>query len=253
MFTNKVTTKSKINDFWKEWKTTIFVLLIILIVRSSIFNWYNIPSSSMNPTLINGDVVTVDMLAYDIMLPFTNTSLKRLNEPEYADIVGVFINDTRYVKRVIAKPNDKIKMVNNVVYVNGIQLTQTSLTMDLNFLPLAHGKDKFKFKSYTETHSGHTYPIVKAYGIEDPKNNNNVLGFPKVLTDKIVTEFKEYTVPEGKYFVMGDNRNLSKDSRVLGEVDRENIIGKISGVAFNYKSLFDSEIPLRFMNDVYTK
>ena len=251
--TTKMTKKEKINNVWKEWRTTTFVLLAILIVRSSIFNWYNIPSSSMNPTLINGDVVTVNMLAYDVMIPFTNTSIITLNEPEYADIVGVFIDDTRYVKRVIGKPNDKIKMINNIVYVNGVSLKQEEISMDLNYLPLAHGEAKFKFKSYNETHSGHTYPIVKAYGIENPNDPKTIQMFPKALTDKIITDFDEITIPEGQYFVMGDNRNLSKDSRILGTVSRDNIIGQINGVAFNYKSLWTPEIGLRFMNNVSNK
>lgn len=257
MFTNEVTKKNKIKNkiknIWKEYKITFFVLLTILIVRSSVLNWYNIPSSSMNPTLINGDVVTVNMLAYDVKLPFSNKSIVKLSDPEYGDIIGVFINDTRYVKRIIAKPNDKIKMINNIIYVNGEKAKQKELEMDLNYLPLAHGKDKFRFKAYTETHFGNTYPIVKAYGIKDPKNNKNVLMFPKSLTDQIITDFEEITIPEGKYFVMGDNRNLSKDSRVLGTISRDNVIGKISNVAFNYKSIIDSEIDLRFFNGINNK
>jgi len=250
MFNNEVTKKDKIYKFYKEWRGIAFFIIAILIIRSSFFNWYNIPSSSMNPTLIKGDIVTVNMLAYDVMLPFSKISLKKISDPEYADIVGVFIADQRYVKRIIAKPNDKIKMVDNIVYINGVKLTQTEFEMDLDFLPLVHGSNKIKFKSYIEKHGDFTYPIVKAYGFEDPAEPSKISSFPSSFLSQIITDFEEVTVPEGKYFAMGDNRNLSKDSRVLGFVDRENIIGKINSVAFNYASLWTPEISVRIFNPI---
>jgi signal peptidase I len=248
MFNNKQSKMDKVNNLWKEWRTTLFVVLVILIIRNSFFNWYNIPSSSMNPTLIKGDVVTVNMAAYNVNLPFTNFPLIEVSKPEYGDIIGVFIEDTRYVKRVVGKPNDKIKMINNIVYVNGVKLEQRMKPMDLSYLPLYHGKNNVRFNSYIESHNGIEYPIVLAVGFKDPKNDNNTIIFPKEFSENFVINFDEYTVPEGEYFLMGDNRNFSKDSRFLGTIPEKNIIGRISTVAFNYSGIFSEDITLRFLN-----
>ncbi len=250
MFAYRLTTMDKIKKIWKEWKVTIFVILAILIIRSTFINWYNIPSSSMNPTLIKGDVVTVNMMAYDIKLPFTDISLYKVSEPEYGDVVGVIINGTRYVKRVIAKPNDVIEMKNNVIYINGQKLEQRMKPVDLEYLPLYHGENEIRFKSYIERHDDVEYPIVFAYGVKDHENDKNVIHFNEKISKNFVENFDSFKVPEGEYFLMGDNRNLSKDSRIIGTAKKENIIGKLSSVAFNYSSIWTEEISARFLNDI---
>ena len=237
--------KRMLKTIWKEWKTTLFVILCILVVRSSFFNWYTIPSSSMNPILVEGDLVTVNMLAYDFHLPFTNVNLYTFSEPERGDIVATFVDDEgknrRYVKRVIAKPNDKIKMVNDVIYVNGKELLQTKSNIDLTTLP--NTREGFTFDSYTEKHGELEYSIIYA-------KSHNGKSLQTFLKDNVISNFDEITVPEGKYFIMGDNRNLSKDSRFIGFADRDEIIGKITGVTFNYKSLYtDNEV--RFLKSIY--
>lgn len=234
--------KRMIKTIWKEWKTTIFVILCILVIRSSFFNWYTIPSSSMNPILVEGDLVTVNMLAYDFHLPFTNVDLYNFSEPERGDIIATFVEDEkskrRFVKRVIAKQNDKIKMVNNVIYVNGNELTQTKNNIDLTRLP--NTREGFAFDSYTENNGEIEYSIIYA---NSHLHEKDVV--KQYLKNNVISNFDEITVPEGKYFIMGDNRNLSKDSRFLGFTDREDVIGKITGVTLNYKSLYtDNEVRL---------
>jgi signal peptidase I len=237
--------KRKIKTIWKEWKTTIFVILTILIIRSSFFNWYTIPSSSMNPNLIEGDLVTVNMLAYDLHLPFTNIDLHTFNNPERGDIVATFVNnegnDKRYVKRIIGKPNDRVKMVNNLLYVNDKEFTKTSVELDLSGLPSS--REGFSFDSFTEKQGDLSYSVIYATSKEG-------YNMEQYLKDNIISNFNEITVPEGKYFIMGDNRNLSKDSRFIGFSDREDIIGKITGVTFNYTSIY-TNTPSRLLFDIY--
>lgn len=241
----------KIKTIWKEWKSTIFILIALFAFRSSVLNWYTIPSSSMNPTLIEGDLVTVNMLAYDIMLPFTkNTSIYKISDPKKGDIVGVFMEDNtgektiikRYVKRVVATPNDKIKMINNILYVNGVEYKQNKVqNFDLSDLPLTH--QNVEFNTYLESQGDIKYPVIFAHSKEGTS-------LDKIIKENVITNFSEFTVPEGEYFLMGDNRNLSKDSRIIGTAKRENIIGKINNVAFNYKSIYE-DISFRFMVNPY--
>lgn len=237
--------KRKLKTIWKEWKTTIFVIFVIMIIRSSFFNWYTIPSSSMNPTLVEGDLVTVNMMAYDLHLPFTNINLHTFSEPERGDIIATFMNDEgnsiRYVKRVIGKPNDRIKMVNNILYVNDVEFSQTSNNLDLNELPQA--REGFAYKTFNEKQGDLEYPVIYAV-------SKKGYDMTQYLKNNTIKNFNEIVVPEGKYFIMGDNRNLSKDSRFIGFADRDDIIGKITGITFNYSSLY-TETPVRFLKDVY--
>ncbi len=215
-----------------SWKGTIILITIILLLRSTVFNWYIIPSSSMNPVLMEGDITTVNLVAYDLKIPFIDSRV-HFNEPDYADVVAIKL-DQYYVKRIIAKPNDKIKMINNQIFVNNKAIEQYESKFDISMLKSVK-EDSINFSLKTEKFNEKAYNLIFADGIID---NNKVIPFTKEIKDSIISNFDEITLGENEYFVLGDNRNNSRDSRFLGTIKRNEIVGKVNYVLFN-KNSFD--------------
>lgn len=215
---------------FKDWLWDIFItwgpaIFMVFFIRSSIAEPFRIPSGSMVPTLEIGDHILVTKYSYGLRIPLTRIPLGSLKVPERGDVI-VFVKPnpgqddfvkqfdfpfppffTRdYVKRVVGLPGDTVKVVNNLVFVNGAP----------------QGKEKvgeYKFVNqncystntveYSETMNGKTHSIL----------NNSRYG-------SRFSDFKEFTVPEGEVFVMGDNRDNSSDSRDWGTVPLRNIKGK---------------------------
>lgn len=175
------------------------------VFRSAVADWNHVPTGSMKPTILEGDQLFINKMAYDIRVPFTTYSLLRLADPAQGDIV-IFesaVSDKRLVKRVIGIPGDRVAMINNRLSIN-----EQPLTYKLN----SSAPDSI---DYTETLNQHSYTVrVKHLA-------NHLANFSPV------------TVPEGHYLVLGDNRDNSADSRFIGFVPREEIIGKSSRLAFS--------------------
>ncbi len=202
-----------ISRFWKEWRLTIFFIIFVVIpVKSSLADWNWVPSSSMNPTILEGDLIYVDKLAYDLRFPLTMHRLAKWSDPKRGEIVICFSPDdgTRLVKRVIAQPGDTVEMKNNTLYLNGEPLHYKSLDSNYTkYLPR-----KFKDKSI--------------FAMEDLDGSAHaIMSVPSV---KAMRNFGPVTVPQGSYFVMGDNRDCSRDSRFFGFVERTLIVGKAKGI-----------------------
>lgn len=190
----------------------------------------------MNPNLLEGDMVVVNRMLYNVHVPFTTISVMSLGGPSRGDIIAFKSSDEnkiRYVKRVIGLPNDEVEIKNNRVYVNGDLLSADENPMNLE--DLENYKEGIRFSAYWENQA---YPII----IVDTVNGKD---FSDYRNKNIIHTVSNFTVPEGKYFVLGDNRDLSKDSRYIGLVDEEQIIGEIVGVAFNYKAFY-TNTPFRF-------
>lgn len=211
-------------DAFKSNKKTVWFIFALFFVRSTIINYNHIPSASMNPNLIEGDVVLVNKLAYDIKVPFWGRNIFKLNNPKRGDVVAFDNNGTLFVKRVLALPGDTIQLIKNVFYVNGKELNLEVSVVEENRLTYSQ---HFKFLSFKETNKASTnYDIVFATGL------------PEKFKKTLITNMKELIIPEGSYFMIGDNRNLSQDSRYFGPVQRKDIVGHVGTVMFNYRTIY---------------
>ncbi len=194
---------------WDMLRTWGPALLAVLVIRSAIAEPFRIPSGSMVPTLAIGDHILVSKFSYGLRIPFTQIELLPLGEPERGDVI-VFRYppdpSLDYIKRIVGLPGDTVEVRNGVVYVNGQEARRTY-------------RDRFKFvndrcqvqeeRLYDEDLLGVVHPVLASVGSSGIRRN-----------------YGPRTVPEGHYFVMGDNRDNSADSRVWGFVPRENIKGK---------------------------
>lgn len=182
------------------------VLLVVLIVRSFIVEPFRIPSESMRPTLNVGDFIAVNKYAYGLRLPIINTKVIPVGEPQRGDVIVFrFPPDpsTNFIKRVVGLPGDEIRYEDKHLFVNGQEVSRELLT---NQVPQAP-----EMTLWEETLGEVHHPIY--YNPERRSLDQAVI-----------------TVPAGQYFVMGDNRDNSSDSRVWGFVPEQNIVGRAFGV-----------------------
>lgn len=181
------------------------VLAIVLLVRSFLAEPYQIPSESMVPTLEVGDFILVNKYAYGLRLPVLGTKIVDIGSPQRGDVM-VFVppHDPRYfIKRVIGLPGDRIRYENNVLYINGVRAKYEYLRQfQAEFLGAMR---PVTIREYTEAFDGRAHRTFR-YPFTEPA--------------------REWRVPEGSYFMLGDNRGRSEDSRVWGFVPERNIVGK---------------------------
>ena len=205
--------KKYLHKLWKEWRIPLFFIVFVVIpVKSSLADWNWVPTGSMNPTILEGDLIFVNKMAYDLRIPLTMHRLAKWSDPERGDIVICFSpeDDIRLVKRVIGLPGDTIQMKNNTLFLNGEPVDYTEV-----------GRD------YTEILSGKRR-VKRVLAIEDlGRVAHSVMSIPAI---QAMRSFGPVTVPQGSYFVLGDNRDSSRDSRYFGFVDRDSIVGKAKGV-----------------------
>lgn len=202
--------------FYREWlKPLAIVVLIGSPLRSAVVDWNWVPSGSMKPTIVEGDLVLVNKLAYDLKVPFTTTHLAQWDDPARGDIVVCYspIDGMRLIKRVVGLPGDKIELRNEVLIINDIP--QRYSVQD----PAPYKRDIFEAPN----------PLV---AIEHLKDSPHLV---MVLPNRMaVRNFQPYIVPEGTYFMMGDSRDNSTDSRMIGPVARSEIIGQATHVIVSF-------------------
>jgi signal peptidase I len=185
----------------------ILFLLSFALFRTAVADWNPIPSGSMRPTLLEGDVVLVNRLAYDLKLPLTDVVLLPLGEPQRGDVVTLSspAGGTRLIKRIVGLPGDRIAMHDDVLVLNGRPLAYSARQ--------SHGE---------AIAPGWVVDAVRA--TEDLDGHPHAVQFlPKMQARRNVAEM---TVPAGQYFLLGDNRDNSEDSRFIGTVPREKLIGR---------------------------
>lgn len=183
-----------------------FVLLLGLF-RSAVADWNPIPSGSMHPTILEGDVVFVNRLAYDLKLPLTDRVLLSLGDPQRGDIVTFTSprDGVRLIKRIAALPGDRIAMRNKQLIVNG----ESARYVPVPTAAAQAGLDApWAAQRYIEQLGGNEHAMQWLQGAR---------GFDN---------FPEQTVPAGQYLMLGDNRDNSADSRYIGLVPRQMLIGK---------------------------
>jgi len=210
---NLMRIRSRARRWWRQEIRPIIILALVLFsIRSSLADWNDVPSGSMQPTILVGDRVFVNKLAYDLKVPFTTWHLAEWGNPQRGDIVVFYSphDGTRLVKRVVGLPGDTIEMQNEQLIINGKSVDYTPRDSSLSaVLPRAEQQnDQFA----TEALPGHAHMVM---------------AIPQMPARRT---FGPIQVPEGSYFMMGDNRDNSFDSRYFGVVPRKQIVGRATDV-----------------------
>jgi signal peptidase I len=212
----KLSWKQRWDNFVKkEAKPLLIMVLVLCAVRSAIADWNDVPTGSMKPTIIEGDRVFVNKLAYDLKVPFTTWHIAQWDNPKRGDVVVFFspADETRLVKRVVGLPGDRIELRDNQVFVNDKPVQYEPLPQKfVNELP---AQEQSRHLYATEELAKHPHPVMATPGYNAPRTYGPLI------------------VPEGKYFMMGDNRDNSYDSRFYGCVERSRIVGRATSVVMS--------------------
>ena len=221
---------------WIEYSGSFFpVIALVFFVRSFLYEPFKIPSGSMEPTLIAGDFILVNKFAYGIRLPVLNKKVIEVNQPKRGDVmVFRYPEDplTDYIKRVVGVPGDKIVYKNKRLTVNGQKLSYSPLP---DYLDEADDVSLAYRKQLMENLTGVQHRILNF--AESPTDVRFPSDFPQRELCAYDAEGFACSVPAGHYFMMGDNRDNSKDSRYWGFVPDENIVGKAFFVWMNFSHL----------------
>jgi signal peptidase I len=189
------------------------VLLVVFVLRSFLVEPFQIPSSSMVPTLQVGDYILVNKFTYGIRLPVIRNKVIDLNQPKRGDVMVFFpphLNDTYYIKRVVGLPGDRISYTDKQITVNGDQVETEHVAT------LPEGRERYQLGFETLGESQHLMQT----------------------NDRRRAENFSVVVKPGHYFMMGDNRDNSSDSRVWGQVPEKDIVGKAFAIWMHWDSIF---------------
>jgi signal peptidase I len=218
---------------WIEYSGSFFpVIALVFFLRSFLYEPFKIPSSSMVPTLLVGDLILVNKFTYGVRLPILNKKIVQLNDPQRGDVmVFKYPKDLSqdYIKRVIGVPGDKIIYENKRLTVNGKPVDYTQLDDYLNEDSLLYSKQA------KENLTGIEHRVITTEAAP-PVNVGEVRDFPHSENCSYRYEGFTCVVPAGNYFMMGDNRDNSLDSRYWGFVPDQNIVGKAFFVWMNLSS-----------------
>lgn len=219
--------------WWIEYTADIFpVILAVFLVRSFLFEPFRIPSGSMLPTLHVGDFILVNKYDYGIRLPVLDKKIIPVGHPERGDVVVFrYPMDTSvdYIKRVVGVPGDVVDYHDKVLRINGVEQLQTGKTTFVD------PESLMSLDQYDEDLSGVRHMIAV-----DPNRPPYV---PQFALKKDIPEcrYDEHgftcRVPKGQYFVMGDNRDNSEDSRYWGFVPDENLVGRATLIWANFGNM----------------
>ncbi len=219
--------------WWLDWTAGLFpVIVAVFVLRSFLFEPFKIPSGSMIPTLLVGDLILVNKFTYGLRLPVANTRITEGTPPARGDVM-VFRYPPRpsldYIKRVVGLPGDEVAYLNKRLTINGQPVSKESL-------PDFFDKDGMRYSKQFEELLGD-----KRHGLlndaDRPAFVPGAENFPFRENCSYTVEGVTCKVPAGHYFMLGDNRDNSLDSRYWGFVPEANIVGKAVFVWMNFSDL----------------
>ena len=200
-------------SFWREWVRPFLVIALVLgSFRSAVADWNDVPTGSMKPTILEGERILVDRAAYDFRVPFAGWRIRRRAEPSRGDIVIFWspVDGRRLVKRVIGVPGDTVSVRDGRVVVNGIEARYAPMRVEVSRKMAVADVDPRSFA--IETLEGRSHAVMAT------------AGWPAGVS------FGPSRVPPDRYFVMGDHRDDSFDSRYWGYLERDRIVGRARAV-----------------------
>ncbi|MFU8896376.1 MAG: signal peptidase I [Gammaproteobacteria bacterium] len=192
------------------------IVLVVLLVRSFAFEPFRIPSSSMMPTLRIGDFIFVSKYSYGLRLPVLNTKVLSLGEPERGDVAVFRLPSdpaTNYIKRIVGVPGDVVSLRDKRLWVNGAPVP---LELHEEVLNVECGGFRFSAQRATETIGETSHNIY----LSEQRDRSS--------------PFLDRPVPEGRYLVMGDNRDCSRDGRVIGYIPEDHMVGRAVRIWMNW-------------------
>ena len=205
--------RDRVRLYWRREIRPLLILgLILFSIRSSLADWNDVPTGSMKPTILEGDRVFVNKLAYDLKVPFTTWHIAEWSNPQRGDIVVFFSphDGTRLVKRVIGLPGDVIELRAEQLFINDRAVEYAPLRAEI---------------------SGQLSPAEQQQSLfateQLPAHRHAIMALPARPAKRT---YGPVTVPAGSYFMMGDNRDNSFDSRYFGFVARQQIVGRAKDV-----------------------
>ena len=205
--------KTKAINFWRGTRGTLLFLGLMLVFRSALADWMVVPSGSMNPTVIDGDRVLVDKRAYGVRIPFTLKRVVDVGDPQHGDVVVLEspADGITLLKRIIAVPGDTVAMHDEQLVVNDIAAGYEALPPETGDALLS------------------TMRALQPIFLQEelPGVSHATMRLPHIDARR---NFAALTIPPGRYLVMGDNRDNSRDSRYFGLVARDAIFGKATRV-----------------------
>ncbi len=215
---------SKITNVIRNNIGFLLFLVALYLIRGSVIDWHPVPTGSMKPTILEGDVIVENKMAYDLQLPFSDISLMQLGQPERGDII-VFTSEKsgkRLIKRLVGLPGETIEVINDQILINGDPSEYTKLADSDPRIP-AEAPDR---------ESG----IYVMESTDDMKPHIMLINESKYNPHR---NFAQITIPEQSYFFMGDNRDDSSDSRLYGVAPRSELRGRAFGIMLSTRSKED--------------
>ena len=227
--------EERLRKLWREWRGFALFVAVMLVFRSAIADWNQVPSGSMQPTILPGDRIVVDKLAYDLRVPFTLTRISQWSAPERGDVITFPspLGERLFVKRVVGMPGDTVELRRNRLIINGTAATYDPLTEDeIRTLPI---------------HPSASYRVLR----ETVLGSSRIIMVRKAPIDRGYSSFGPVDVPDDHYLVLGDNRDNSGDFRRIGPVARERVLGRAHAIAFslNYDNYYAPRVD-RFFTDL---
>jgi signal peptidase I len=231
----KVRERLLMQPWWLDWTAGLFpVILAVFLLRSFLVEPFKIPSGSMMPTLLTGDLILVNKFTYGLRLPVINTKLTEGTPPARGDVM-VFRYPPKpsmdYIKRVVGVPGDEVAYLNKKLIINGQPVSKQPE-------PDYFDEEAMRYlKQYSEDLGGKRHMLLNDEGRRGGLSEAEIMAFPNQENCRYSVEGVVCKVPPGHYFMMGDNRDNSLDSRYWGFVPDKNIVGRAFFVWMNFGDL----------------